>query len=80
MESQDTVEACMFLVGYYRHNLNFAKCEAFATRLLQYGGPEKEEAKALLREIRNLQSKCDGEGSSLHESDSSGDRDMELSD
>eukprot|EP00126_Sphaerothecum_destruens_P006287 Sdes_comp19296_c0_seq3m10364 len=55
IESQDTVEACMFLVGYYRKIYDLESCEKFASRLLQYGGPEKEEAKSLLREIRTLQ-------------------------
>jgi hypothetical protein len=34
---------------------DFEKAEQYCTRLLDFGGPAKEEAKALLREIRSVQ-------------------------
>lgn len=33
----------------------FDKAEEYCTRLLDFGGPAKEESKALLREIRSVQ-------------------------
>ncbi|GJP75396.1 hypothetical protein CLOP_g5849 [Closterium sp. NIES-67] len=33
---------------------DFAEAERYSTRLLDFGGPAKEDAKALLREIRSV--------------------------
>lgn len=46
-------EALLYLSNYYRNHGEFDKAAVIASRLLEYPGPEKEEAKALLREIRS---------------------------
>ncbi len=46
-------EALLYLSTYYRNHGEFDKAAVTASRLLEYPGPEKEEAKALLREIRS---------------------------
>lgn len=46
-------EALLFLAGYYRNEKEYDKAALFAGRLLDYPGPEKDQAKALLREIRS---------------------------
>jgi len=43
------LSACVQEIG------DFEKAEEYCTRLLDFGGPAKEEAKALLREIRSVQ-------------------------
>lgn len=47
-------EAILFLAYYHKTNDEFDVATTFCTRLLEYPGPEKEEAKALLRELRLL--------------------------
>merc|ERR1719171_1861162 len=51
--STEVVEALKFLMVYYREEGNLDQCEACATQLLDTGGPEKDEAKAMLRDLRN---------------------------
>uniref|UniRef100_A0A7S4C3A3 Cdc23 domain-containing protein n=1 Tax=Chrysotila carterae TaxID=13221 RepID=A0A7S4C3A3_CHRCT len=46
-----TEEALSFLAHYYKEAGMLAEAQTFATRLLDLGGPEKEEAKSLLRDI-----------------------------
>lgn len=46
-------EALLYLAYYYRDNYKFETSVKCCTRLLEYPGPEKEEAKALLREIKS---------------------------
>ena len=45
-------EALHYLAQYYRENGDYEEAAMLATLLLEYPGPEKEEAKALLRELR----------------------------
>ena len=46
-------EALLYLANYYRDNAEYDMAAMLASRLLEYPGPEKEVAKALLREIRS---------------------------
>jgi anaphase-promoting complex subunit 8 len=46
-------EALLYLANYYRDNAEYDMAAMMASRLLEYPGPEKESAKALLREIRS---------------------------
>jgi anaphase-promoting complex subunit 8 len=49
-------EAILFLANYHKNNHEFAVSTVLCTRLLEYPGPEKEEAKAMLRELRSISS------------------------
>jgi len=46
-------EAILYLAFYHKDHQNYMKATRFCSRLLEYPGPEKEQAKALLREIRS---------------------------
>ena len=46
-------EALLYLGYYHRDNGEYDTAAACCSRLLEYPGPEKEEGKALLREIRS---------------------------
>merc|ERR1712217_488028 len=50
--STEVVEALKFLMVFYRDEGNLAECEECAARLLDTSGPEKDEAKAVLRDLR----------------------------
>jgi anaphase-promoting complex subunit 8 len=52
--STEVVEALKFLMVFYREEGNYSECEACATQLLDTAGPEKDEAKAMLRDLRNF--------------------------
>ncbi|GJP80798.1 hypothetical protein CLOP_g10998 [Closterium sp. NIES-67] len=54
VEGPELVEALLFLATYHRSQGDFAEAERYSTRLLDFGGPAKEDAKALLREIRSV--------------------------
>ncbi|CAM6083310.1 unnamed protein product [Calypogeia fissa] len=54
-EGQDIVEALLFLATHCKNQHMLEAAEHYCTRLLDYGGPAKEDAKALLREIRSVQ-------------------------
>jgi len=47
-------EAILYLAQYHKEFREYDTAIVFASRLLEYAGPEKEEAKALLRELRSL--------------------------
>jgi len=47
-------EAMMFLARYYREKRDFDRAGLLCNRLQDYPGPEKDQATALMREIRNL--------------------------
>ena len=47
----------LFLANYCKNTSNLKDAEKYASRLLDYSGKEKEEAKALLREIQNSKAK-----------------------
>lgn len=51
--SIDAVEALKFLMIFYREQGQLVECEACANRLLDTQGPEKDEAKAMLRKLRS---------------------------
>lgn len=51
--STEVVEALKFLMVFYREEGNLSECEACALQLLDTAGPEKDEAKAMLRNLRN---------------------------
>eukprot|EP01132_Coremiostelium_polycephalum_P003667 gene3667-4566_t len=53
IESQDTIDALLFLANNCKNIGLLVEAEKYCLRLLDYAGPEKEEAKALLREIHN---------------------------
>ena len=46
-------EALLFLAYYCKDTAARPEAQQYCSRLLDYGGQEKEEAKALLREIRS---------------------------
>lgn len=50
--STEVVEALKFLMLFHREEGNLKECEACATQLLDTAGPEKDEAKAMLRNLR----------------------------
>ncbi|EFJ14516.1 hypothetical protein SELMODRAFT_268860 [Selaginella moellendorffii] len=54
-EGQDVVDALLFLATHSKNQGFLDDSEMYCMRLLDYGGPAKEEAKALLREIRSVQ-------------------------
>jgi anaphase-promoting complex subunit 8 len=45
-------EAILFLANYFLKNREYNVASACCSRLLDYAGPEREQAKALQREIR----------------------------
>jgi len=53
-------EALLYLAFYHRDNGNYETSAKCCSRLLEYPGPEKEEAKALLREIRSRMDREEG--------------------
>lgn len=46
-------EALLFLAGYHKNHKEYETAAICCSRLLEWQGPEKEEGKALLREIRS---------------------------
>ncbi|CAI5469030.1 unnamed protein product [Closterium sp. Yama58-4] len=54
VEGPELVEALLFLATHHRSEGSLAEAERYSTRLLDFGGPAKEDAKALLREIRSV--------------------------
>merc|ERR550514_1365649 len=51
--SADEVEALRFMMVYHRDDGSLEECEACAAQLLDTAGPEKDEAKAMMRDLRN---------------------------
>lgn len=51
--STEAVEALKFLMVFHREEGNLSECEACAAHLLDTSGPEKDEAKAMLRDLRS---------------------------
>ena len=49
----ETQEALLFLANYCKETGALIEAQQHCSRLLDFGGPEKEEAKALLRDIRS---------------------------
>jgi len=53
MGGQDAIEALRFLAAYHLKDVeDLPQAEEFCEKLLDYNGPEKKEAEAMLREIR----------------------------
>ena len=49
----ETQEALLFLAQFCKDSGNLQEAQLYCNRLLDFGGQEKEEAKALLRDIRS---------------------------
>merc|ERR1719166_793214 len=52
MYYEQMVAALKFLMGFYQDEGRLSECEACANQLLDTAGPEKDEAKAVLRGLR----------------------------
>lgn len=50
--ASDAVEALRFLMVFYREEGRLAECERCAAQLLDTAGPERDEAKAVLQDLR----------------------------
>jgi hypothetical protein len=50
----DSVEALLFLAGRFRDTYRLAESQACCERLLDSGGPAKEKAKAIVRDLHAL--------------------------
>ncbi|KAJ4848344.1 anaphase-promoting complex component apc8 [Turnera subulata] len=55
-ESQHMVEALLFLANHCRAHKRFEEAEIYCSRVLDYSGPGKEEAKSILRGMRTAES------------------------
>jgi hypothetical protein len=55
IEGQDTIDALTFLARHCKEIGDFDDAAKYASRLLDFSGREKEEAKSLLREIHSTQ-------------------------
>uniref|UniRef100_A0A061QKZ3 Anaphase-promoting complex subunit 8 n=1 Tax=Tetraselmis sp. GSL018 TaxID=582737 RepID=A0A061QKZ3_9CHLO len=51
----DALVALSFLAQYHRDKADYAKAEHYCMRLLDFGGPQRDKAGALLRELHSLQ-------------------------
>jgi anaphase-promoting complex subunit 8 len=47
-------EALLFLAKYHKEHCEYETAKLLCSKLIEYPGPEKEEAKALLREVKSL--------------------------
>ena len=52
--AQDSVEALRFLARYYKDKGDIVRAEMYCHRLLECSGPEREEAKGLIRAIKSV--------------------------
>ncbi|OWY96029.1 Anaphase-promoting complex subunit, partial [Phytophthora megakarya] len=55
VDTPQALAAILFLANYYKQLDQFREATIFCNRLLDMQGPEKEEAKALLREMHSLE-------------------------
>lgn len=53
-EGQERAAALLYLARHHRATWDLDAAEGFASRLLDYGGPEKEQGKALMVELQAL--------------------------
>ena len=53
-DTVEMVEALLYLANFYKRYERYHDAEACCMRLLDFAGPAKQDAKALLREIHNL--------------------------
>ncbi|CAI5737134.1 unnamed protein product [Peronospora destructor] len=58
VDTAPALAAILFLANYYKQLEKFPEATIFCNRLLDIQGPEKEEAKALLREMHSLEANC----------------------
>lgn len=63
--SADEVEALRFMMVYHRDEGNLEECETCAAQLLDTAGPEKDEAKAMMRDLRSAAESATGAGGIL---------------
>jgi anaphase-promoting complex subunit 8 len=54
VDTAERVEALLYLANFYKRFERYCDAEACCMRLLDFAGPAKQDAKALLREIHNL--------------------------
>ena len=52
----ERAEALLYLASYHRNQQDFFNAECYCNKLADYVGPEGEEARAILREIRSITS------------------------
>ena len=55
-DTQEFAEACLFMAVYFKSKGSYHEAKTYALRLLEFSGPEREEAKALLRELKRSRS------------------------
>jgi anaphase-promoting complex subunit 8 len=55
LDTPQALAAALFLATYYKQLGRYADATVFCNRLLDVQGPEKEEAKSMLREMRSLE-------------------------
>ncbi|TMW65277.1 hypothetical protein Poli38472_007919 [Pythium oligandrum] len=55
LDTPQALAAVLFLANYFKQLGRYQEAAVFCNRLLDLQGPEKEEAKALLREMRSLE-------------------------
>ena len=56
VEGPETTESLLYLANYCKSHNSLEEAEIYCTRLLDFAGKEKEEAKAILREIHSVHS------------------------
>eukprot|EP00471_Norrisiella_sphaerica_P006455 CAMPEP_0184490262 /NCGR_PEP_ID=MMETSP0113_2-20130426/17422_1 /TAXON_ID=91329 /ORGANISM="Norrisiella sphaerica, Strain BC52" /LENGTH=620 /DNA_ID=CAMNT_0026874053 /DNA_START=87 /DNA_END=1949 /DNA_ORIENTATION=+ len=63
-ERQDNADALLFLAKYTKDRESLRECEVYCNRLLDIGGSVKDEAKAILQEVRLMKGKSPDAGDS----------------
>jgi anaphase-promoting complex subunit 8 len=66
-------EAVLFLANYHKSHGELDTAGTLASRLLEYSGPEKEQAKALLRELRSRKATVERRGMQTRSQDTAPD-------
>ncbi|EGG23458.1 anaphase promoting complex subunit 8 [Cavenderia fasciculata] len=54
VDSKEIINALLFLANYHKNIKQYDECEKYCLRLLDYAGPEKEEAKSLLKDLKKM--------------------------
>eukprot|EP01018_Ginkgo_biloba_P001203 Gb_18773 [translate_table: standard] len=52
-EGPEAIEALLYLANYCKNQQNFAEAEVYCTKLLDYGGLAREDARTILRVMKN---------------------------
>lgn len=52
-DGPEMMDALYYLANYYKHRKDFEAAEMYCSRLLDYGGPAKQNAKGLLQELKS---------------------------